>query len=67
MMTKESLIEWASHWVPDEPPGQRQRFVDGLAGELKNWTPVTPEPVPPANTSLGVFDGASSLDVFGGR
>lgn len=33
-MNDESLIEWASQWVRDEPEGQRQRFADGLCAEL---------------------------------
>lgn len=41
MLTKASLIEWAADWVPDKSPlgvpGQRQRFVQALAAELKDW------------------------------
>ena len=33
-MGRESFIEWAAHWVPDSPPGQRKRFSDALAAEL---------------------------------
>lgn len=36
-MTKASIVEWASSWVPDSPPGQRQRFSEALATELKDW------------------------------
>lgn len=45
MLTKESLIEWASSWVPDNPAGQRERFAKGLASELMNWRepPKPPE------------------------
>lgn len=39
MLTRDSLIEWAAHWVPDSPPGQRQRFSEALATELHAWTP----------------------------
>lgn len=34
MMTPESIVEWAASWVPDDPPGQRERFIDGLRLEL---------------------------------
>lgn len=36
-MTKESVVEWAASWVPDVPAGQKQRFAEALAAELKNW------------------------------
>jgi hypothetical protein len=36
-LTRESLIEWASSWVPDSPPGQRTRFSAALAAELQDW------------------------------
>ena len=36
-MTKESIVEWASSWVTDQPPGQRARFAEALAAELKGW------------------------------
>lgn len=36
-MTKDSIVEWAASWVPDEPAGQRKRFADALAAELQNW------------------------------
>jgi hypothetical protein len=39
MLTRESLIEWAAHWVPDSPPGQRKRFTTALAIELQAWAP----------------------------
>jgi hypothetical protein len=42
MMTRESLIEWAASWVPDNPPGQRQRFADSLAEALRGWEEVPP-------------------------
>ena len=49
MLTKASLIEWAASWVPDTSPlgvpGQRQRFVNALAAELKDWTPPPAKPV----------------------
>lgn len=44
MLTRESLIDWASHWVPDEPPGQRGRFTEALAEELKEWRPPAAKP-----------------------
>ena len=34
MLTDDSLIDWASGWVQDEPPGQRARFVEALRHEL---------------------------------
>jgi len=38
MFTKESLIEWATSWVPTESPfgepGQRERFAASLRAEL---------------------------------
>jgi hypothetical protein len=43
-VTKESIVEWAAHWVRDEPPGQRARFAEALAMELKDWR--EPAPVP---------------------
>lgn len=61
-LTKQSLIEWAAHWVPDNPVGQRKRFVEGLSEELEKWTAPTPEAQP--NTSAGCFDDASSLNTF---
>jgi hypothetical protein len=61
-MTKQTIIEWAAHWVPDEPPGQRKRFADALSSELDKWTEPVSTEVP--NTSIGCFDPASSLDVF---
>jgi hypothetical protein len=67
MLNRESLIEWAAHWVPDSPPGQRQRFTEALAAELKAWTPPAEESSAPINTSLGCLDPESSLDVFSGR
>jgi hypothetical protein len=36
MLSDESLVEWASGWVPDEPPGQRARFVQALRNELQD-------------------------------
>lgn len=49
MMTRASLIDWASHWVPDDPPGQRARFVAALTQELNAWTPPEADwlPYPP--------------------
>ncbi len=44
-LTKESLIEWATSWVPNKPPLQKQRFTEALAIELKDWTPPKTEPV----------------------
>ena len=38
VMTDESVIEWASGWLRDdttEDPTFRQRFLDGLASELR--------------------------------
>lgn len=35
MLSNESVLEWAASWVPDEPPGQRARFVEGLRRELE--------------------------------
>lgn len=38
MLTDESVVEWASGWLRDntpEDPTFRQRFLDGLAEELK--------------------------------
>ena len=43
-MTKESIVEWASSWVPDSPPGQRKRFAEALAAELKDWREPVPKP-----------------------
>lgn len=34
-LTNASLVEWASSWVPDDPPGQRARFCEGLRAELE--------------------------------
>ena len=62
-MTRESLIEWAAHWVPDAPPGQRKRFADALAVELAAWTPPAAVEAP-VNTSNGCMDPESSLDAF---
>lgn len=38
MLTRESLIEWATHWVSDVPRGQRQCFAEALAEELRGWS-----------------------------
>lgn len=48
-MNKESLVDWASSWVPDVPEGQRKRFAEALASELENWEPPAPDTLP--NTS----------------
>jgi hypothetical protein len=45
MLTRESLIAWAANWVPDSPPGQRQRFVDALTAELREWREPEARPV----------------------
>lgn len=34
MLTDDSLIEWASYWVADDPPGQRARFAEAMRNEL---------------------------------
>lgn len=48
MLTKESLIEWAASWVPETSPlgepGQRARFAEALANELKDWRPPPEKP-----------------------
>lgn len=72
IMTRESLIEWAAHWVPDSPPGQRTRFIEALRAELANWTPPpsgsdSAAPSYPVNTSYGCTDDLSSLSTFGRR
>jgi hypothetical protein len=37
-LTDKSIIEWAAAWVPDEPPGQRERFATALREELtRRW------------------------------
>ena len=70
MLTRESLVEWATHWVPDNPIGQKQRFAEALYKELENWVRVdqvaagTPPAAAPLNTSAGVFDSESSLGRF---
>lgn len=51
MLTRESLIEWASQWVPltspTGEPGQRERFAAALTEELKDWKePPQPKPTP---------------------
>lgn len=33
--TDESFVEWAASWVPDEPPGQRERFAAALRQEMQ--------------------------------
>lgn len=49
MLTRESLIEWASSWVPPASPtgepGQRERFAAALTEELKGWREPPPKPV----------------------
>jgi hypothetical protein len=52
-MNRESLIEWASHWVSDETlPNeyitQRQRFVAGLTNALKDWQAPPESPSTPS-------------------
>lgn len=48
MLSRESLIEWAAHWVPADT---RQRFTEALTSELADWTPSrvgpTSLPYPP--------------------
>lgn len=39
MMTDESVLEWASGWLRDSPPEDptfRERFLQGLARELRS-------------------------------
>ena len=47
-MTRESLIDWASSWVPDTSPmgepGQRERFKSALTEELKDWSEPVKKP-----------------------
>jgi hypothetical protein len=38
MLTDESIVEWASGWVLDSPPGQRARFAEALREELLRRT-----------------------------
>lgn len=45
MLSNESVLEWAASWVPDEPPGQRARFVEGLRRELES-RPETARHIP---------------------
>lgn len=49
MMTRKSLIEWATEWVPETSPfgepGQRKRFAEALASELKDWRPPEAKPI----------------------
>lgn len=41
-LSDESLVEWASSWVHDEPPGQRDRFVKALREELARRAATLP-------------------------
>lgn len=51
-LTRESLVEWASSWVPEKNPydgdsnpcdaasgGYRARFAEALRAELAGWVP----------------------------
>lgn len=41
-MNRQSLIEWAAHWVGDE---NRERFTAALTAELKDWREPATKPV----------------------
>ena len=46
MLTDESVLEWAKGWLLPNPPDDptfRQRFLDGLAEELKARRAATDE------------------------